>query len=254
MQDLRPKFPLPPAWLEEYALLERNKFQVASNDYPFADSNIDHPWIPRTLSQVAITVIYHDLTRLVQNAIWDLKDPETDEEALEPPVWVDVTIHRLLCFRPMEITVDDECDSVSSVAESFRLAILLYMAPIWRYYGCHPTYTQVLVQKQYALLKSLSRDPGWYDAWRQLYLFILCMSAFEAETVEDPRVRWFLSKPSQPTRIRAQMRLLPRKVSCGFLDSSITGQSRCTAMLNGSGSAELRAVSLVDYRSKGYEF
>ena len=108
-----------------------------------------------------------------------------DHRGFKLPAWTKVITHRLLSMRPLEYASHNRADRFPSfVAETLRLAMILYLAPIWRFYGVHPTYTQVMVHKLWETLEVRLGGILWKKLPRTLYLWILFQGAFEAGMME----------------------------------------------------------------------
>jgi hypothetical protein len=75
------------------------------------------------------------------------------------------------------------------VAEAFRLAMLLYMAPIWRFYGSHPTHTQTIIGKLNRILEIEMNGAHWCQTFHKLQAWVLFMGAMEAELLEEQQIK-----------------------------------------------------------------
>jgi hypothetical protein len=67
--------------------------------------------------------------------------------------------------------------------------MLLYMAPIWRFYGAHPTHTQTIIGKLRRILEIEMNGVFWCQTFQKLQAWVLCMGAMEAELLEEQQVK-----------------------------------------------------------------
>lgn len=190
MQDLPCKLPLPQTWVEE------------AKSFPHGSWGITDARVPHSLSKTwgaqlnllpGISDIFQHILKYSQHTILDVSDPNIQPGDLRLPAWVNVAIYRLLCLRPLQAICEEDHEAAVVVSESCRLALLLYLAPIWLFYGAHPVHTEVLVRKQYEILSATTKALRWeQDLW-ELQLWILCMSSFEAARLPDGDIRnWFV--------------------------------------------------------------
>lgn len=65
-------------------------------------------------------------------------------------VWTNPMIHKLLSFRPLQ---DMPSSHTSHIQESIRLACLLYMASVWRFFGVAPVVPDTLLEHLRSVLE-----------------------------------------------------------------------------------------------------
>ena len=184
MQDLPPRLPLPDDWIvESNAYRHHNN----SNTQPDALTLFDDGEVRlhSLSSNVALLRIYRDLVHFSQIVANDVASPTTLQESLKSPPWTNVIIHRLLTLRPLDSSNLESAGPAEFVAEAFRLAMLLYMAPIWRFYGAHPTHTRTIVSKLHRILETEMNGVHWCPTFQKLQAWVLFMGASEAELSEE---------------------------------------------------------------------
>lgn len=101
--------------------------------------------------------------------------------------WTNSTIHRLLTFRPVSRSYAHQ---TYRLLEACRLGGLLYMAPLWRYFGVAPVSSVALQTSLHGLLKD-DDDVTWGQLW-MLRLWLLYVGAVEA--LDGPFENWFLDQ------------------------------------------------------------
>ncbi|KAI7975480.1 hypothetical protein EIK77_000175 [Talaromyces pinophilus] len=116
--------------------------------------------------------------------------------------WTNVVIHTFLTERPL---LDDQpcVETVSShasnhreatILEACRLGVLLYMIPVWRFFGVSPVVSEVLVNNARSILDK-NKDIDWGDYLWPLKLWVLYVAGVEA--VSNPVNRaWFAASIS----------------------------------------------------------
>ena len=101
------------------------------------------------------------------------------------PLWTNVVIYELLKLRPLDNLSVKTAKQADFIAEAFRLAMLLYMAPIWRFYGSNPAHARTIVRKLHQNLTApfglLSSSPSL----QKLHTWVLGMGAFEADVADE---------------------------------------------------------------------
>ena len=178
MQDVPPRLPLPDTWIRgsnnilkdddgtDYQELVDQLFWT--HDLDFASSYND------------LFGIYNLLVRCSRHVERDVIDASRQHKPPTLPLWVNVIIFRLLTVRPLDNGPVETAAPGNLVAEAFRLAMLLYMATIWRFYGSHPAHTAVHLRKLRATLESPILSTHWCPALRSLQTWVLCTGAMEA--------------------------------------------------------------------------
>ena len=139
----------------------------------------------------AVLDVHSNIVRSIPFTAYDVLDLKKNEDQRDIPAWVLVTTHKLLSLS--STTSDTHRGSSKNVvlAKIFRLGMLLFLAPIWRFYGARPTYTEVLVRKFYNLWRTRSIKEDDPQTIQRFQVWALCMCAFEAQatTCADVR-RW----------------------------------------------------------------
>lgn len=106
----------------------------------------------------------------------------------EVGAWTNSTIHKLLTFRPVSPPLSFQ---TARILEACRLGGLLYMVPLWRYFGVAPVSSVALQTSLHSLLKDFDDDVTWGQLW-MLCLWVLYVGAVEA--LEGPFEDWFLDQ------------------------------------------------------------
>lgn len=179
MRDVKPLFPLPTAWVQQYTAHRR---RAMSDSQVFADGmnrvgQIRIAWRNRFPDDQnpQWLELFEDLVLLAPLVDADLDSSSAGsgmEHLRDLPVWTNTLIHRALSLeRPM--ATDAEVDDASEfgnpelgkaqgsagqdenvvMAEACRLAILLFLAPVWRAYGVKPVPTGRTASRMGILLK-----------------------------------------------------------------------------------------------------
>ena len=191
MQDIRPRIPVPTSWLEES---RTSKCSSDSDSDSISAPAACGDWIPYMYPHVELLDAFQYIVTGTQQAVDDLDSHSYDQKSLALPKWASVATHRLLSLRPSDKTTHDGIEGLADFfAEAFRLAMLLFMAPIWRYYGVCTVFTQIMVQKLHETLRIRLSGVHWGKRLATLQLWILCMGAFEANIVQDEKAeRYFV--------------------------------------------------------------
>ncbi|KAI7217385.1 hypothetical protein KC333_g4270 [Hortaea werneckii] len=204
MRDTKPLFPLPTAWVQQYMSDRR---RAMSDSQAFADGM-------NRVGQVRIAwrnrfpddrnpqwlELFEDLVLLAPLVDADLASSSAGsgmEHLRDLPVWTNTLIHRALSLeRPMatDAEVEDASEFGDSefgkaqgssrqdesvlMAEACRLAMLLFLAPVWRAYGVQPVPTGRIASQMGILLKR--HAPIWRlavaeAAFARLLSWILCV-------------------------------------------------------------------------------
>lgn len=180
MLDLPPQLPLPETWV-----LENDKPRY--ND-PMALDLGEH-WVDSHSSHSSALRIYQDLVSFSRQAADEISVSFIDSNALKLPLWTNVVIYELLKLRPLDSLSVKTAKQADLVAEAFRLAMLLYMAPIWRFYGSHPAHTRTAVRKLHQILEAALGILNSSPSLQKLQAWVLCMGAFEADVAEEQDLR-----------------------------------------------------------------
>jgi hypothetical protein len=130
--------------------------------------------------------IYEDVAKLSLIAFTSKRDGSLELDSLGAGSWTNPMIHRILSWRPM-IPIESRDTMIQEV---FRLGLLLYMAPIWRWFGVAPVLTTKLVQNLVIFLDSNVIDwpPG---SWR-IKLWAVYMGACEA--LDSSHEAWYCNQ------------------------------------------------------------
>ncbi|KAI7184202.1 hypothetical protein KC363_g7822 [Hortaea werneckii] len=204
MRDTKPLFPLPPAWVQQYTAERRRAM---------SDTQVLAQWMHR-VSQIRIAwrnqfpdyhspqwlELFEDLVILAPLVDADLASSFAGsgmEQLRDLPLWTNTLIHRALSLdRPVaadvkvahtselgnsELEKDQgsaEQDESVILAEACRLAMLLFLAPIWRAYGVQPVPTDRIASRMGILLKdhtSFWRIAVAEVAFAKLLSWMLCV-------------------------------------------------------------------------------
>ncbi|GAB1731703.1 hypothetical protein NU195Hw_g5618t1 [Hortaea werneckii] len=179
MRDTMPVFPLPVAWVQQYAA---DRKRAMSDSQVFAEGmnrvgQIRIAWrnqFPNDQSPQWLE-LFEDLVLLAPLVDADLARSFAGsgmERLRDLPLWTNSLIHRALSLeRPIETDAEVAHTSESGnfelrkdqgsagqeesivLAEACRLAILLFLAPIWRAYGVQPVPTGRITSRMGFLLK-----------------------------------------------------------------------------------------------------
>jgi hypothetical protein len=179
-QDLVPDFPLPPFWVEAASVPA-----LPAEDFIGFAPEISLRLEERALYRCDCAQMYRDLVAFshmaaVEAASW--KEPPNSPRVGS---WVNPMAHRLLSMRPLE----DPQLADAMLQEACRLAFLVYLGPVWRFYGAHPISTQTFIWKLQQLLGAMAEY--WTDLW-QLELWIVYLGAIEA--LPFPEHDWFVHR------------------------------------------------------------
>ena len=180
MVDLPPRLPLPKTWT------------IDSDGPRCIDStslDLGEQWAQYVPSHPAVGRIYHDIVHFSRKAADDVMNPSIDIVTLKLPLWTNVVIYELLNLRPLNSRQVEVATQEDFLAEAFRLAMLLYMAPIWRFYGSHPTHTRTILRKLHKRLEDSSGILNSSPSSQKLHAWMLCMGAFEADVAEECSLR-----------------------------------------------------------------
>jgi hypothetical protein len=187
MLDSAPQMALPYSWIEELNTSSRSDYESESS-YLF-DPAIEQQWPRNHPSQVALHYVYQDLTYYSRQVAADVANSSIDHTILKLPMWTNIIIFKLLALRPLEDPDIKVLTQAGFAAEAFRLAMLLYMAPIWRYYGTLPSHTRMMVHKLHHVLQSEMGCKAWCPALRKLQIWVLYMGALEAGGLGEQDVK-----------------------------------------------------------------
>ncbi|KAI6818928.1 hypothetical protein KC340_g8168 [Hortaea werneckii] len=179
MRDTKPLFPLPAAWVQQYMIDRRRAMSdtqvLAEGMHRVSQIRIawrnqfpdDHspPWLE----------LFEDLVILAPLVDADLASSFAGsgmEQLRDLPLWTNTLIHRALSldwpvaadvkvahtseFGNSELEKDQGSagqDESVVLAEACRLAMLLFLAPIWRAYGVQPVPTDRIASRMGILLK-----------------------------------------------------------------------------------------------------
>ncbi|KAI7246965.1 hypothetical protein KC343_g6031 [Hortaea werneckii] len=208
MRDTMPLFPLPAAWVQQYAV---DRKRAMSNSQVFAEgmnrvSQIRIAWrnqFPDDHSPQCLE-LFEDLVLLAPLVDTDLANSFAGsgmEQLRDLPLWTNTLIHRALSLeRPVETDAEVAHTSESGkfelrkdsgsagqeeslvLAEVCRLAILLFLAPIWRAYGVQPVPTGRIASRMGFLLEhhvSFWRLAVAEAAFARLLSWMLCVLSAE---------------------------------------------------------------------------
>jgi hypothetical protein len=80
--------------------------------------------------------------------------------------------------------------------------MLLYMAPIWRFYGLHPSHTGTIIGKLHRILEVEMNGVHWCTTFQKLQAWVLFMGAMEAELLEEQQIKLsFVNSLSKLTQL-----------------------------------------------------
>lgn len=187
MQDLPPRIPLPDEWVAESNAFLCNGWNAQHHGLTLFDDGGEQ--LSSLSSYVTLLRIYRDLVRFSQIAANDVVTPAVRQESPKFPLWTNVVIHMLLTLRPLDNSTSESTSPACLVAEAFRLAMLLYMAPIWRFYGSHPSNTRTIIGKLHRILDVEMHGVSWCPTFHKLQAWVLFMGAMEAELLEEEQIK-----------------------------------------------------------------
>lgn len=204
MRDTKPLFPLPAAWLQQYTA---DRKRAMSDSQAFAEGmnrvgQIRIAWqnqFPDDQNPQWLE-LFEDLVLLAPLVDADLASSFSGsgmEHLRDLPVWTNTLIHRALSLE-LQMATDAEVEGISEfenpelgkaqrsagqdesavLAEVCRLAILLFLAPIWRAYGVKPVPTNTIARRMGILLKH--HASFWHlavaeAAFARLFCWMLCV-------------------------------------------------------------------------------
>jgi hypothetical protein len=142
-------------------------------------------WTSNLPRQSEWTTLYEDLavSTAYSFATAPSNEPRQHPSALAG-FWTVPLIYKLLKWRPLEESEAE--DEKAAMQEALRLGALLYMVPVWRFYGVHPVRSAILLSKLKTLITRTNID--WSIMWN-FQLWVLYMGALEAQNPAD--LKWF---------------------------------------------------------------
>ena len=218
-RDIPCMIPLPDTWLEDVSARHKEELANVENNLCHSTAKTSAHCCLDHLQKDTIFSIYRDLEAWSKHAATDLMNSDLDLGAPDVPPWVNVIIHRLLSVRPMELMVNNDEYGAAVIEEVQRLGMLLYLAPVWRFYGAFPAFTKVIVRKIHELLKTQKTARLWEREIYSVRIWVLCMSAFETSALyeEHEDSSWFvqalagiLGSDCEPIDIAKRVLWLPR--------------------------------------------
>lgn len=108
-------------------------------------------------------------------------------------VWTSSMIHKLLSFSPSQGLLASPL--ASQMQASLRLGCLLYMVPVWRFFGVAPVVSDTLLANLRSVLEKGTTVNTTTDPWGRLWpmaLWTLYMGAMEA--LDGPLEAWFVDR------------------------------------------------------------
>lgn len=176
MRDIVPAFPIPETWLEESENVfgpddERDTSASRERGDQFAHGILR---IYRRL-RMATSEVRQRMTRSLT--------PTTDI-----PSFLMVILHELLSVQLPMAALKRAAPTVLAL-EAWRIGMLLFLAPIFRFYGTHPTFMDTVVSKAHRLRGVWSMWDHWDPHSRTLLTWTLFMVAFEAQESEAEDIR-----------------------------------------------------------------
>ncbi|KAF2815446.1 uncharacterized protein BDZ99DRAFT_348618, partial [Mytilinidion resinicola] len=175
--NLRPQFPLPPAWTSLCPHLSPFQPQAPSSNHPIlaACTQLFTPSSP-FLSIFSDLIDFSVSTSSTSAA----QGPEFWMKATDGGGWPGVLAHRLLSWCPFDDLTTHSANR-KHIEECCRLACLLYIAPVWRKFGTGPVLTAALVEKLVAQLRGMSDLGGDWGALWELEVWVLVMAGMGVE-------------------------------------------------------------------------
>lgn len=199
LSDTPPCFPLPTQWLQH----------ASTSNIPRSPALLKHIkylrciWKHELSNHTLWMQMFDDLYTFSFNTF----DPATGSPKDETTAgaWSNIIIHMFLRERPLkdfstQKTSHSYRDAV--ILEVCRLAVLLYMVPVWRFFGVSPVISDILVNKVRETLDE-NDTIEWGDLLWPLKLWVLYVAGVEA-TRSPANKAWFSASIAQ---IMAENRL-----------------------------------------------
>lgn len=197
MFDVEPLYPIPRRWqcrAPEYPVNEQQR-QARSWD------TLHDAWEADFLCEPQWLALFEEMARFSHAATPLSSSPphgsRRDHLSGDDGVWTNSMIHKLLSFRPLQDadgTHSSPAAASSRVQESIRLGCLLYMAPVWRFFGVAPVVPGALLAKLRSVLPEAA-GTGAQQPWGRLWameLWVLYVGATEA--LGGPLEAWFVER------------------------------------------------------------
>lgn len=189
MFDTQPVFPLPWQWscpnnAKEVQLGQDQAFECQdlrrNLDFELGDDR-DPEWLN----------IFEDISRL-SHKIFNLSPmfptSTMDKVSAERGLWTISIIHRLLSYRPLQNALSIKA---THIQEACRLGALLYMVPVWRFFGVAPVASSTLLTNLHKQFRD--SDGAWGHLWT-LKLWILYLAAAESLDGNEVLESWFVNQ------------------------------------------------------------
>lgn len=182
MFDVPPIFPIPKQWNRSVEILQISDRSVALLD------SLQHAWASVFMgTDWEWFFIFEDMIR------FSYEDFATSSESVSPAMstssvgsgaWTNSIIHRLLSFRPRENVLSSRSFQTQ---EACRLGSLLFMVPVWRFFGVGPLAPGTLLTNLRHIIEVSNAEWGQMSILR---LWILYVGTVEA--LGGPLEAWFL--------------------------------------------------------------
>lgn len=163
MQDMEPACPLPSQWM---------RYTEAPPLSEGARDRLNHLFPPRTSTSAGYSqwmMLFRDLLSFSESTF--SRDSMMDSSS-EFGAWTNPMIHRLLSWRPNRGNPTPE----QAALEACRIAALLLLSRVWRFFGVRPVISDFLIDKLVLVLKVCEGDWGVLE---QFQTWVLCLCSME---------------------------------------------------------------------------
>ncbi|KAF2435919.1 hypothetical protein EJ08DRAFT_294615 [Tothia fuscella] len=180
MQDIELIFPLPDTWIAKHSMESPRPLRDEPSSLAMRHYVEQMPGSKSWRDIFADLKYFSQLTQAESisssGSIWT--------DANDGGGWTNVLLYRLLSWRPLE----EHSSTAQDLQECLRIASILYVARVWRKFGCAPVRTSGYTTKLMSFW--LRRSNDWSNFW-PLEAWILIMGAIEAE---DSVRQYFVSE------------------------------------------------------------
>lgn len=189
--DVEPIFPAPRQWrciTPENAVEQRqaSSWETLRKNWKAAGFLDEPPWLG--LIQEMTCFSHSSFAIPSRSSLSHQASTENNMSGDTDGAWTNFMIHKLLSARSS--LASSTISPLYRVQESIRLGCLLYMVPVWKFFGVAPVVPDALLA---SLQSVLEEDPA--ESWGQLWmmeLWVLYMGATEA--LDGPLEAWFVGR------------------------------------------------------------